>query len=89
MLDGEKLQEYVESFYGLEDEDYRVRCDSGENFFQIAVQHEYTEDAELEELVDNIFTFLAMEKEEWDFEYDQKGDHSFVYAGKNYEEPVL
>jgi hypothetical protein len=89
MLDEEGLEDYVESFYGLKDRDYGVSCSCGDGFFQITVQHFEEEEPDLEEVVDSIFEILALEEDEWEFEYDSFENHSTVQSSEIYEEVTL
>lgn len=90
MLDEEKLEDYVESFYGLAGKDYRVDCVSGEGFFQINIRHLDDEEPELEKVIDNIFRTLALDDEDWDLNYIEKNDYSSVESSKKYlEKPLM
>jgi hypothetical protein len=87
MIDDENLENYVEVFYEGREGDYRVRADTGENFFQVSVQHD--EDPGLDELVSEIFDSLAMREDRWYTDIESGETHSHLYVSKGYEEELL
>ncbi|MFB6242082.1 MAG: hypothetical protein ABEJ36_04770 [Candidatus Nanosalina sp.] len=81
MIDEEKLEDYVETFYDMQEGDYRVTCDSGEDFFQVTVAH-LEKEPKLDELVDEIFDTLAMDETRWRRDIEEKGSYSHAYISQ-------
>jgi hypothetical protein len=80
MIDEEKLERYVETYY--DKEEYLIRCDTDEELFQIAVQH-LNEEPDLETLVEDLFDTLALREARWDRRIRYQGEHSYAVLKRN------
>lgn len=82
-MDSKKLERYLETKYALEDRNYEVRCDTGEDFFHVTVRHLEEEEPEVEELADELLETLYLNEDMWDIETDHRKHQSFMYAEKD------
>jgi hypothetical protein len=80
MIDDEKLERYVETYY--DQEEYLVRCDTGEDFFQITIQH-LSKEPDLEKLVEELFETLAMRDSNWNKKIETDKDHSYAILNRD------
>ncbi|MFB6144562.1 MAG: hypothetical protein ABEJ98_04595 [Candidatus Nanohaloarchaea archaeon] len=88
-MDSKKLERYLETKYALEDRDYRVRCDTGDDFFQVAVRHLEEEEPDAEELADELLETLYLSEERWRFDANKSRDQTILYAERRGSRPFL
>jgi hypothetical protein len=80
MINEEKPERYVETCY--DQGEYLVRCDTGEDFFQITIQH-LSEEPDLEKLVEELFEKLAMRDSNWNKKIKTDKDHSYPILNRD------
>lgn len=88
-VDSTKLERYLETKYELEGRDYGVRCDTGENFFQVAVRHLEEDEPDTGELEDELVEMLYLDENRWDFDSNSSRDQTILYAERDYAQPFL
>ena len=81
-MDSKKLERYLETKYALEDRNYEVRCDTGNDFFHVAVRHLEEEEPNAEGLANDILETLYLNEERWSVDTDEGRDQTFLYAEK-------
>lgn len=86
MMDEQKLENYVESLYGLKNQDYRVKAHSSNKFFQVTVEHLEKEGPDLEELRQEILDTVALNRETWELEADEGENYSYIYGSEKFSE---
>lgn len=79
-MEAEKLERYLETKYELEGQDYSVRCDTGENFFQVAVRHLEEDEPDAGELADELLEMLYLDESRWEFDTNKSQDQTILYA---------
>lgn len=84
MMDEEKLERYVESFYGLRDRNYGVKAHSSDEFFQITLEHLGEEGPDLEELREEILESLALNSDSWETETERGENYSYMYGSEKF-----
>lgn len=82
MISERKLEKYVESYY--KSEDYSIRCDTEEDFFQVTIQH-LNEEPDLTALVEDLFNTLAFRESEWEKTINYEEGHSYAVLNRNKE----
>lgn len=82
MISERKLEKYVESYYNSED--YSIRCDTDEAFFQVTIQH-LDREPDLEVLVEDLFDTLALRESEWEKSINYEDGHSYAVLDRNEE----
>ena len=88
-MEEKKLERYLETKYELEGRDYRVRCDTGENFFQVCVRHLEEDSPDTEGLEEELSEMLYLNEERWRIDTDQNQDQTILYAEDNYSDAFI
>lgn len=83
-MDEEKLGKYVESFYSLRDQNYGVRTHSSDKFFQITLEHLREESPDLEKLKEDILDSLALDRDTWELETEERDNYSYMYGSEEF-----